>query len=42
MSLPAFDSMAALTLASWLLIGSFLIRLGWSVGGWLRRRLLKG
>lgn len=39
--LPAFDTPDAALMAAWLLVGSFLVRLGWSVGGWVRRRLLK-
>lgn len=39
--LPSLFSLDALELAVWLLVGSFLIRTGWSLAGWLRRRYLK-
>lgn len=39
--LPAFDTVEAALVGGWLLVGSFLVRLGWSTGGWVRRQLLK-
>jgi hypothetical protein len=40
-SLPALTFSEGMTVAGWLVIWGFSVRVGWSTAGWLRRRFLK-